>query len=121
MKNYLLNYFDFRLKDAIVRQVNSAGAEYFVNAGSTIQKGIESELYWMLLKSSSSKGFKKIVLSQSTTINNFKFDQYSIGANNFSGKKLTGVPTEVIVFALDVDFSKIFTQKSISTIPVAFL
>ncbi len=109
--SWTINYFDFRLKDAIVRQVNSAGAEYFVNAGSTIQKGIESELYWMLLKSSSSKGFKKIVLSQSTTINNFKFDQYSIGANNFSGKKLTGVPTEVIVFALDVDFSKnIYTK-----------
>jgi len=106
-----INYFDFRLRNAIVRQVNSAGAEYFVNAGSTIQKGVESELHWMLLKSSSSKGFKKIVLLQSTTINNFKFDQYSIGTNNFAGKKLTGVPTEVIVFELDVDFTKnIYTK-----------
>ena len=101
-----LNYFDFRLKDAIVRQVNSAGAEYFVNAGSTIQNGIESELRWVLVSNSSSKGIKKLVLSQSTTFNDFKFDQYVIGTNNFNGKKITGVPNEVFVFSLYADFAK---------------
>jgi iron complex outermembrane receptor protein len=108
---WTINYFDFRLKDAIVRQVNSAGAEYFVNAGSTIQKGYESELYFVLLNNASYRGVKKIVLSQSTTINNFKFDQYTIGANNFTGKKITGVPSEVFTFSLDADFAKnIYTK-----------
>jgi len=41
--------FQFDLKDAIVRQVNAAGAEYFVNAGTAKQKGIEAELSWLLL------------------------------------------------------------------------
>ena len=108
---WTINYFDFRLKDAIVRQVNSGGAEYFVNAGSTIQRGVESELHLVLLRTASSKRIKKIMLSQSTTINNFKFDQYTIGANKFSGKKITGVPNEVFTFSLDVDFAKnIYTR-----------
>jgi iron complex outermembrane receptor protein len=46
------------------------------------------------------------VLSQSTTINNFKFDQYTTGSNNFTGKKITGVPNEVVTFSLDADFAK---------------
>jgi iron complex outermembrane receptor protein len=119
---WAINYFDFRLKDAIVRQVNSAGAEYFVNAGSTIQKGVESELHWVLLNAPSSKGIKKMVISQSTTINDFKFDEYAIGANNFSGKKITGVPSQVFVFSLDADFAKnIYTKfnfNSTGSIPL---
>ncbi len=35
------NYFDFRMKDAIVRRQNERGQEFFINSGATIQKGIE--------------------------------------------------------------------------------
>jgi iron complex outermembrane receptor protein len=35
------NYFDFRMKDAIVRRQNEAGQEYFVNSEKTVQKGVE--------------------------------------------------------------------------------
>ncbi len=36
--------FDFRLKDAIVRRQTEGGQEYFVNAGSTVQQGLETVL-----------------------------------------------------------------------------
>jgi iron complex outermembrane receptor protein len=97
---WALDYFDFRLKDAIVRQINSAGAEYFVNAGSTLQKGVESELNLTLIQSSKKSFFQKVIISQSATFNDFVFKQYNIGSNNFSGKNLTGVPKQVFIFSI---------------------
>ena len=102
------DYFEFNLKDAIVRQTNAAGAEYFINAGSTNQRGVESELNWVVLNSNSNKIFQKLVISQATTFNDFTFNQYQIGSNNYSGKKLTGVPKEVFVFSVDATFAKNF-------------
>jgi iron complex outermembrane receptor protein len=41
---YALALYHFGIKDAIVRQNNNAGIEYFVNAGSTRQAGAELQL-----------------------------------------------------------------------------
>jgi iron complex outermembrane receptor protein len=35
------NYFDFRMKDAIVRRQNEAGQEYFVNSEKPFKKGLK--------------------------------------------------------------------------------
>lgn len=107
MRNRLgwtVSWFDFRLKDAIVRQTNSAGAEYFVNAGSTIQQGIESDLSFLLINKNSTKGINYLKISQSLTSNKFTFNQYMIGAASYSGKKLTGVPNEVAGLSLDASY-----------------
>jgi iron complex outermembrane receptor protein len=101
---WTVSWFDFRLKDAIVRQTNSAGAEYFVNAGSTIQQGIESDLSFLLINNVSKKGINYLKISQSLTSNRFRFNQYMIGTTSYSGKKLTGVPNEVVGLALDASY-----------------
>lgn len=97
-------WFDFRLKDAIVRQTNAAGAEYFINAGSTIQQGIESDLSFLLINKNSKKGINYLKISQSLTSNRFLFNQYMIGATSYSGKKLTGVPNEVAGLSVDAAY-----------------
>ena len=101
---WTVSWFDFRLKDAIVRQTNSAGAEYFVNAGSTIQQGIESDLSLLLVNNLSNKGINYLKISQSLTSNRFRFNQYMIGTTSYAGKKLTGVPNEVVGLALDASY-----------------
>jgi len=97
-------WFDFRLKDAIVRQTNAAGAEYFINAGSTIQQGVESDLSFLLINKNSTKGINYLKISQSLTSNRFSFNQYMIGATSYSGKKLTGVPNEVAGLSVDAAY-----------------
>jgi iron complex outermembrane receptor protein len=67
--------FQFDLKEAIVRQTNVAGAEYFSNAG----------------------------LFSSYTLNDFKFGEYQLGNNNYKGNKLTGVPDEVVIIGLNAE------------------
>jgi iron complex outermembrane receptor protein len=112
------SYFDFRMKDAIVRRQNEAGQEYFVNSGETVQKGIE-----MLLES---KNFdlKNDFLSRfkfrfSGSYYHFKFKDYRQNENDFSGNELTGVPKTTINSLLNftffrklsVDYSHFYTSK----------
>ncbi len=89
------SFFRFDLKEAIVRQTNTAGAEYFTNAGNVIQKGIESEFSWLLLNKPGSKTVHLLQLQGSMSLNDFKFGDYQLGNNNFKNNKLTGVPNQV--------------------------
>ncbi|AZA54615.1 TonB-dependent receptor [Chryseobacterium sp. G0201] len=112
------NYFDFRLKDAIVRRQNEAGQEYFVNAGETVQKGVE-----VLLESKSfdlkNDFFSRFKFRFSGSFYNFKFHDYQQNDNNFSGNDLTGVPKTTInslvnftfFRKLSVDYSHFYTSK----------
>jgi len=102
--SWVTSIFDFRLKDAIVRQVNDNGAEYFMNAGSTIQRGFESQLEVLLVNKSNEKGLHYLKVDQSVTLNNFRFNHYDIAGKNFDGRKLTGVPKEVIGLNIDAAY-----------------
>ncbi len=102
--SWVASVFDFRLKDAIVRQVNGNGAEYFMNAGSTIQKGFESQLEVVIVHKSNEKGLHYLKVDQSATLNNFQFKDYDIAGNNFDGKKMTGVPNKVIGLNIDAAY-----------------
>ena len=47
-----INAFHFALKNTIVQRRDASGADYFVNAGSTKQIGIETYLSWQVLNNS---------------------------------------------------------------------
>ncbi|MEN9953377.1 MAG: hypothetical protein RLZZ520_1645 [Bacteroidota bacterium] len=96
--------FQFDLKDAIVRQTNEAGAEYFTNAGAVVQKGIETELNWIAINRSGKKTLNYLQLFSSYTLNDFKFGEYRLGNNNYKGNKLTGVPDQVVNLGLNAEF-----------------
>lgn len=112
------NYFDFRMKDAIVRRQNDAGQEFFVNSGETVQKGIE------FLLESKSFNLKNNIFSFfkfrfSGSFYNFKFKNYQQNDGDFSGNDLTGVPKTtvnsllnfVLFKKLAVDYSHFYTSK----------
>lgn len=112
------SYFDFRMKDAIVRRQNEAGQEYFVNAGETAQKGIE-----VLLESKNfdlkNNIFSNFKFRFSGSFYDFTFENYRQNANDFSGNDLTGVPETTFNSLLNftffrklmVDYSHFYTSR----------
>lgn len=112
------SYFDFRLKDAIVRRQNEAGQEYFVNSGQTVQQGVEFLLESKNLNFQNSI-FSNLKLMFSGSFYNFKFKNYQQNDNDFSGHQLTGVPktslNSLLNFTffrkLSIDFSHYYTSK----------
>lgn len=112
------NYFDFRMKDAIVRRQNERGQEFFVNQGNTVQKGLE-----LLLESKNfnlkNNFFSSLKFRFSGSFYQFKFQSYQQGTVDFSGNDLTGVPKTTINSLLNftffnklsVDYSHFYTSK----------
>jgi len=99
------NVFQFNLNDAIVRRLNANDAEFFINAGGTTQRGIELETSFWLIRNSQSF-LNGIEIRSSYTFNHFRFKEFTAGNLSFDGNKLTGVPSNVAVSSLDVQFSK---------------
>ncbi|KQT17609.1 TonB-dependent receptor [Chryseobacterium sp. Leaf404] len=111
-------YFDFRMKDAIVRRQNESGQEFFVNSGETIQKGFE-----VLLESKNfdlkNYFFSNFKFRFSGSFYDFKFKNYQQNGNDFSGNDLTGVPETTVNSLLNftffkklsVDYSHFYTSK----------
>ncbi|ASK30169.1 TonB-dependent receptor [Chryseobacterium sp. T16E-39] len=112
------SYFDFRMKDAIVRRQNEKGQDFFVNQGNVIQKGVE-----VLVESKSfntdNNVFNQFKFRFSGSFYKFKFGDYAQGDKNFSGNDLTGVPATtinslfnfVILNKLGIDYSHFYTSK----------
>ncbi len=98
-------YYHFHLNQAIVRRNNAAGNEYFVNAGSTTQQGIEALIKYALKDQIHSK---KWTLHAYTSIafQPYKFDNYQQGVNNYNGNPLTGVPRNTWVTGFDWEWLK---------------
>jgi len=96
-----INAFRFGLKNTIVQRRDANGADYFVNAGSTKQFGIESYLSWQVLGNSkkSVPGFKVWL---SYTWNDFSYKDFKQVTNDFSGKKLPSVPSQIIAAGIDL-------------------
>lgn len=87
-----VSVFDFKLKNAIVRRENSEGQEFFVNAGETVQQGIEFILETKKLNINSSV-LNSLKFYFSGNFYDFTFKNYQKNEDDYSGNKLTGVPT----------------------------
>ena len=95
-----LSVYNYRLKNAIVRQQNSTGAEFFVNAGGTDQTGVELQASYMIISPQKNKSISKLQINNSSTYSHFKFRDYIIGTANYSGNTITGVPDHIFVSSL---------------------
>ncbi len=89
-----LTAYDFRLRNTIVIQRVEDGAEYFINAGETNQRGIEFSAKWTPLS--------WMGISSSYTYNHYRFGNYVKDGSDFSGMKLTGVPPVIFSLAADL-------------------
>ncbi len=104
--------FHFNLLDAIVRQTNDAGTEYFVNAGKTKQTGIEFLTEYKIISPENELFIRKLNIRTSLTKNFFYFDTYTYDGNDFSGNKITGVPDIMWANNLYIEFPLKFSTSA---------
>ncbi|WP_107685470.1 TonB-dependent receptor [Niastella koreensis] len=96
-----VNAFYYELRNAIVQRRDSSGADYFTNAGSTRQRGIESQLSYQLLPYKN-RFINNARIWASHTYNNFRYQDFKVVATDYSGNKLPGVPKHTVAAGLDV-------------------
>jgi iron complex outermembrane receptor protein len=103
---YELSAYQFKLNETIVIQRTADGAEYFVNAGETSQRGLEAKVSWTPnLTSGFITGF---TLWSSYTYNHYRFVDYENDGNDFSGNRLTGVAPTIVIGGLDLNIKKFY-------------
>ena len=96
-----INAFRFGLKNTIVQRRDATGGDFFVNAGSTKQIGIESYLSWQIISNLNDRVSNfKIWLSH--TWNDFTYKDFKQVTNDYSGKKLPSVPSQIIAAGIDL-------------------
>jgi iron complex outermembrane receptor protein len=95
-----LSVYDFRLNDAIVIQRDATGADYFINAGGTNQRGIELMLAWF--KEIATGPMQSLRLWSSYTYNRYMFRDYVNDSKDYSGNAVTGVAPTILIGGLDV-------------------
>ena len=105
---YDISAYEFRLDETIVIQRTADGAEFFVNAGKTSQRGLEAKLSWT---PNLTPGFiTAFTLWSSYTYSHYRFEDYENDGNDFSGNKLTGVAPTIVIGGLDITMKKIYAN-----------
>lgn len=96
-----VNIFYYQLKDAIVQRRDANNADYFINAGKTKQKGLESQVQYLFIKSDF-KTINNLSLKISHTLFDFTYTDFKQLTNDFANKNLPGVPKNTIAALLDI-------------------
>lgn len=98
-----LSAFYYELQQTIVKRENNFGQDYFVNAGTTYQPGVESLIRFEVIKTRTEKFIRGLQLSNAFSLSLFKFGNYRVGEVNYSGNELTGVSRYVSVTGLTIN------------------
>jgi iron complex outermembrane receptor protein len=101
-------YF-YKMEEAIVRRVDASGGEFFINAGGTDQLGFESLISYWLLEPHDYGFLQGLRVTNSFTHSHFEFRDYMQGTDDYSGKRLTGVPRNVLVTGIEVSLPQSLT------------
>lgn len=104
-------FFMFKLDETIVIQRDEDGAEYFVNAGKTDQRGIEARVSW-------NQRMEGSIFSQFNTwisyaYSHFRFTDYVQDGVAYSGNRLTGVAPTVATLGLDATIWKFYANATV--------
>ena len=99
-----INAYYYRLKNAIIQKRDASGGDYFDNAGSANQLGLEAFLSYELMNNPFGFiNYGNVYLSSTT--NDFHYDEYSVGAKDYSGNKMPGVAPQTIAAGVDIKTS----------------
>jgi iron complex outermembrane recepter protein len=94
--------FYFELQKAIVVRKDSSNADYYTNAGSTTQKGIESQVSFQLLPSAMGL-INSARLWASYTLDNFTYGDFKKDAVSYDGDHLPGVADNTFTGGVDIN------------------
>ncbi len=116
-----LAFYRFTLGNAIVRRNNNSGTEYFVNAGGTLQQGVEMMIKAYPVKHAAGK-IKTFSIWSGYTHQPYRFTNYKQGNTDYSNNALTGVPADTWILGCDMQLrSGIYAGtffNAISAIPL---
>lgn len=96
-------YF-FKLKNTIVSRRDSSGGDYYLNAGSTRQSGLEATLNFQPVMKAPGL-FKTVLISINYSSIKALFVNYQQGFTKYDGNKMTGTVPNVISLNADFVFS----------------
>jgi iron complex outermembrane receptor protein len=92
--NLDVNLFHFSLQNSIVQLRTAGGGSQFVNAGSTVQKGIETSVSLPLLQGVT--GVRTSSLWLSHALHHFRYRDFTKDTVDLTGKQLPGVPPHTL-------------------------
>jgi len=95
-----INLFFLSLKNTIVQRRDAGGGEFFINAGKTKQRGIETQVSHPLFASASLINRSNFWFSH--TYHDFEYKDFKQLNLDFSGNKLPGVAPHVISTGIDI-------------------
>lgn len=98
-----VNAFYFRLQDAIVQRQQTNAANYYVNAGNTKQKGLESQVTYQLLRAPG-QVLRQAKIWINHTWNDFRYDNFKQLTADFSGNAMPSVAKNTVAAGLDIAF-----------------
>jgi iron complex outermembrane receptor protein len=101
--------YDFRLRNTIVVQRNVEGADYFINAGKTSQRGVEA--YASYDFASENGALSQFKLWSSYAYQHYRFKEYVVLDEDFSGNSLTGVSPTIFSSGFDMSIQKRLTAN----------
>ena len=94
------------MSETIVSQKQANGADFFINAGNTSQRGVEAFLAWQ--SSFSSTNFSYLKIWTAANFTNYRFVDYIRDNVSYSNNQLTGSPANSITGGADFSFFKKF-------------
>jgi iron complex outermembrane receptor protein len=100
-----MHIFYFKLNNAIVQRRDASGADYFVNAGSTNQKGLELAMEYHI-KTSPHSFLSNPYCWSNISYNDFHYKEFKQIAIDYSGMQLPGVPKKTINAGIQLQFPK---------------
>jgi iron complex outermembrane receptor protein len=97
-----INAFTFELRNSISQRRDSSGADYFINAGKTQQKGIETALNFSISRNPN-QFITNSGLQVSYSYHHFEYKQFKQLNVDFSNNKIPGVAPHTIAASLNAE------------------
>jgi iron complex outermembrane receptor protein len=98
--NIELSVYNFNLTNTITQRRDAGGGDYYTNAGKTKQQGAELFTKYNAI-TKPNKCLSSLQFFGSYTYNRYRFADYKLLEEDYSGKELPGIPTHNITVGVD--------------------
>jgi iron complex outermembrane recepter protein len=99
----VLSGYYFRLNNTLVQRRDNNGADFFINAGNTKQKGVEASAEYIV---------RNLSLKAAYTHASYKYGSFTRDTIDLSGKKLPSVPANTISLLADAEVKGLYANAS---------
>lgn len=87
--------YTYQMNNGIIKQLDEVGADFYQNAGAIDQKGLEANLMGYLITPRTHSFINSLTIDANITQQKYVFKRYTIGDQDYSGNKVTAVPSSI--------------------------